>query len=165
MLISLVSEDEVTMSQNGDKYSAEEWHERNFLMDCPGKWEYSFYVEHDNSVCGFIIGTLDKEGNVHINRFLINKNYQGKGFGKELLYHLEKKAQINGIKEINLFVNVNNLHSIQFYELNGFKMIVGVELEKKLKATCRTGFLNDKVLDAKNNSFLYYMKKELKEIK
>lgn len=49
--------------------------------------------------------------------------YQHKGYGKQLMKHLEQKAMENGCETIGLEVRVSNADAIRLYESQGFSVI------------------------------------------
>lgn len=98
----------------------ERWDERHFLMDLAGKWENSFIILQDNKIAGFIICSVKNGDILHIHRFAVKKEYQGKGIGTMLLEHVFKNAN-NNIKCVSLKVSKNNRPLQKFYENRGFK--------------------------------------------
>jgi ribosomal-protein-alanine N-acetyltransferase len=63
----------------------------------------------------------------------IDNAYQEKGYGSQLLKESIKDLQKNKISCINLYVNVKNFKSFDFYKTNGFKII------DELKDICGKG--------------------------
>ena len=49
--------------------------------------------------------------------------YQHRGYGKQLMKHLEQKAMENGCETIGLEVRVSNADAIRLYESQGFSVI------------------------------------------
>ena len=63
----------------------EYWSENNFILDLPGKWDYSICITNkSNKLIGYIIAS-EKNDCVHIHKFMVNENYRNKKIGKTLL--------------------------------------------------------------------------------
>ncbi|WP_010297987.1 GNAT family N-acetyltransferase [Clostridium senegalense] len=78
----------------------------------------------DNLLVGYAMYGMEKTiGNVWIDRFMIDKDFQGKGYGSQCI-----KALINHVKniyncnEIRLSTHLNNKFAQKFYEKIGFKI-------------------------------------------
>jgi len=69
-----------------------------------------------------------KKGSYGILSIAVSSDYQGHGYGYQLLLHAEKLALLKKYEWMNLSVDVDNMQAIQFYERNGWKKITdGVE--------------------------------------
>ena len=70
---------------------------------------------------------------LHIN---ILEDYQGKGYGTELMNTLLLKLKEKGIKGVMLLAAEGNAGAVKFYKRNGFKTFVtapgGVAMGRKL---------------------------------
>lgn len=96
------------------------WEEDNYLVDLPKKYDFSIMMIKDNQLLGFIICSKKNES-IHINRFIINTNNLGQGFGTILLNEF-----INRVKESFLFVSLKVLKdskAVDFYKKNAFNII------------------------------------------
>lgn len=80
------------------------------------KSQYFIVAEKKNKILGF--ASLGKEG--HVEMIYIHKDYQGKGIGKELLKHIEEKAEKKGEK--CLFSNVS-ITAKPFFKRMGFSTL------------------------------------------
>lgn len=80
-------------------------------------------IKNDNKVIGSTVVEYNKsEKFAMVNQFLINEDYQGKGFGKKSLKQLiNYLKKIRKIKEIRLFVVLENKIAINLYESLGFR--------------------------------------------
>ena len=58
----------------------------------------------------------------HITLLMIDPDYQGQGFGKQLLQALLKKAITLQLERATLEVNVNNIQAIALYQKAGFQV-------------------------------------------
>ena len=73
---------------------------------------------YEEKLIGFIWGYLIDNQTIHINYFVVNKNYRNNGIGGNLL-----NKMIDNNMDINCFellVNINNYKGIKFYQKNGF---------------------------------------------
>ena len=57
----------------------------------------------------------------YINQIMISKNYQGKGYGKDLIGYIKDVAKRENIKQVGLDVWLFNKGAIKFFENQGFK--------------------------------------------
>lgn len=91
-------------------------------------------IYKDTSMVGFASYILDEEGDMNLYKFMIGKQYQGKGYGKEALIHLMDiiiKETPN--REVWLSLHPNNAVAIKLYCNYGFKQqITGLEAEDEI---------------------------------
>lgn len=75
------------------------------------------YIEENDRVIS--CGRLQNNGNEvgQIRYMAVDKNYQGKGFGKVILQKLEEEGKKIGLKKIELQAREN---AVRFYEANGY---------------------------------------------
>jgi diamine N-acetyltransferase len=80
-------------------------------------------IYNDETIVGFIMYKLDMEKQeLYLCRFMIDVQYQGKGYGKESLDLLKSIAEkVSGINKIELSTKPDNHHGIKIYEKAGFK--------------------------------------------
>jgi len=80
-------------------------------------------IYNDEAMVGFIMYKLDLEKQeLYLCRFMIDMQYQGKGYGKESLDLLKSIAgKATGINKIELSTKPDNHHGIKVYEQAGFK--------------------------------------------
>jgi diamine N-acetyltransferase len=75
----------------------------------------------DEKIIGLITHALDPDENIHyINRFMIDENYQGKGYGKCALKLLIKKLKAEGVKTLDIIHHSDNDSAIKLYNSLGF---------------------------------------------
>ncbi|MFX0029350.1 MAG: GNAT family N-acetyltransferase [Candidatus Hermodarchaeota archaeon] len=75
-----------------------------------------------NEIIGFIIAIRDKIDRINIINFLIDPNFQNKGYGALLLQNIiERIKQIKEVKKVVLNVQVSNTAAIKLYEKFNFK--------------------------------------------
>lgn len=90
--------------------------------------QWSFYgIYEQDTLIGFAMHGVQKFGmlpysQVWLDRFMIDYNYQGKGYGKKSLeYILEKMQEEYECKKIYLSVHETNEAAIGLYEKLGFR--------------------------------------------
>jgi diamine N-acetyltransferase len=77
----------------------------------------------DEKIIGFITHALDADDNIYyINRFMIDENYQGKGYGRKALSLLIEKLKNNGVKRLEIIHKPDNYSAIKLYESLGFTL-------------------------------------------
>lgn len=77
----------------------------------------------DNQMIGYAMHGMDSAKNVWLDRFMIDRRYQHKGYGTQALTQLLDKMKTGypGRKHILLSVEKHNASAIQMYEKFGFK--------------------------------------------
>ncbi|MBS1493105.1 MAG: GNAT family N-acetyltransferase [Bacteroidetes bacterium] len=82
-----------------------------------------FGIYLDNKIIGFITHALDPDDKIYyINRFMIDENYQGKGYGKYALQLMIEKLKNMGVKVLDILHNPNNHNAIKLYKSLGFEL-------------------------------------------
>lgn len=117
---------EIKESQEGYVESPEESYEdmKNHAWNID--WNIDCICAEGN-VVGYAMTGMNKQSkDVWIDRFMIDKHYQGRGYGKKaftkILDKLNKIRNANGGKYILLSVEKHNECAIKMYEKFGFKM-------------------------------------------
>jgi len=91
-------------------------------------------IYKDNIMVGFASYILDEEGDMNLYKLMIDKHYQGKGYGKEsliLVMDIIRKETKN--KEVWLSLHPNNTVAIKLYNKFGFKKeVTGLETEDEI---------------------------------
>lgn len=81
-------------------------------------------ISDGDCLIGFAMYGKSESDHVWLDRFMIDKNYQGKGYGKLVLPLLIKKIKAEFNADIlYLSVNERNKIAINLYKKNGFKFI------------------------------------------
>jgi GNAT superfamily N-acetyltransferase len=90
-------------------------------------------AEYENKGGIFALGLLEykliaiggylpiSKDTVELNHLRVVKNYQGKGYGGELLEYLEQSAQNDGFKKIVLDTLEDREKTLRFYQNRGYK--------------------------------------------
>lgn len=81
-----------------------------------------FIIEESDYVIGYIRYRFYKNGRVHINELIIDRNFRGIGVGTKLVK--ESIKRLNGIKTVTLTVQAKNKRAIRVYRSLGFKEVV-----------------------------------------
>lgn len=77
----------------------------------------------DEKIIGLITHALDPDENIYyINRFMIDENYQGKGYGRAALKMMIEKLKNDGVKVLDIIHNPNNHSAIKLYASLGFEL-------------------------------------------
>lgn len=77
-------------------------------------------AEINRKIIGFIIGIKISKTSAKISMMAVNENYRRKKTGSLLLNKLIVQLIREGITQIDLEVNTNNIAAIQFYKRHGF---------------------------------------------
>lgn len=106
-----------------DKWTIETAYNRLMQMvNCEGF--YGLMLKESDNIIGIILGNHEyyfTGMQFLIKEFCIDPNFQGKGFGKELLNEFSARLKENGIKEIYLFTSKEQsafYKKHDFWELN-----------------------------------------------
>ena len=83
---------------------------------------YGYVLEENNNIIGFLSFIFDGE-NIDILYFLIDKSYEGKGYGTKLLNDTLNLIFSYGAKNCTLDVRKSNLRAINVYNKLGFREI------------------------------------------
>ncbi|HMS64025.1 MAG TPA: GNAT family N-acetyltransferase [Ignavibacteria bacterium] len=79
-------------------------------------------IYNDETMVGFIMYAKDPErGNYYINRFMIDKNYQRKGFGREALKLLLAHLKETGVEAVDILHRPDNHDAVKLYRELGFE--------------------------------------------
>ena len=80
----------------------------------------SLVLRDEKNILGYaffsVIGT-----DAHLLNITVSKDYQGKGYGKKILFKVIFQSKVLGATIIFLEVRVSNHRAINFYEKFGFK--------------------------------------------
>ena len=81
------------------------------------------YLQYDDDkLVGFVMSyykEFDDLKALYIEEIVVFKEYQNKGYGKQMMNHIEKEAINSGVEHIEL-LSVNDEHHKHFYESLGY---------------------------------------------
>ncbi|MEW6244344.1 MAG: GNAT family N-acetyltransferase [Bacillota bacterium] len=97
-----------------------------FLRYAAAERNSFFVLELDGKVIGYNINTLRDNGEAHIGRLAVARQYQGRGFGAKLLAQAVQYLRSQGATRFNLGTQADNLRSQRLYERFGFQKIGNV---------------------------------------
>ena len=90
---------------------------------------HSFYLLEEEGLIGFVgVEPNIEEGYAFVHKLYILPEYQGQGFGKVLMNHVQDLSTKMGINEIRLNVNRTN-EAVQFYKKNGFEILKTIDID------------------------------------
>lgn len=95
----------------------------------PDQYVWSI-VDESNHKIG-VLWVQVKEGKAFILDFIIDKEYRGKGLGKETLIALDDKLKSMGAESVALHVFGDNISAQELYKKMGFK-ITDIQMKKDL---------------------------------
>jgi ribosomal protein S18 acetylase RimI-like enzyme len=98
------------------------WTLDNFLMELNHKWDYCLVAFIGNQIVGFVICSAKAE-NLHIHRFAVLPEYQGREIGTSLIEHLFINCNEHNIKYVTVKSKKSNEKAQRFYERRSFKRI------------------------------------------
>ena len=100
------------------------------------------------NIIGFVIIVKDRKDRANIINFLIDPEYQNKGFGSTLLnYVIEKIKKLKEIKKIILNVKSKNSLAIKLYEKFNFNKVQKIDNYYRSK---ESAYLMEKDIEDKN---------------
>ncbi|MDF1616960.1 GNAT family N-acetyltransferase [Petrocella sp. FN5] len=92
--------------------------------ECAFCQENKYFVisEREGNVAGYILFTINENSSI-IELIAVDENYQGQRVGKSLIHSMESFAIDQGIKDIKVGTQVNNISAAQFYNAMDFKYV------------------------------------------
>ncbi len=93
-----------------------------------------FAIYNNDCMVGFTSYILDDDGDMNLARFMIDKNYQGKGYGKLALKEVIELIKNNfDNEEVWISIHPKNTNGIKLYIGVGFKVTeTGLESEDEI---------------------------------
>lgn len=81
----------------------------------------TYTIQIDDTVIGFACFVLDETGDLNLIKFMIDHQFQGKGYGKEgLIKLLQMKSVSSDVQDLWLSVHCENMSAISLYKKVGF---------------------------------------------
>jgi len=69
-----------------------------------------------------------------VNYLAVDPGTRGKGYGRELMGHIEQLLEASGCPKINLQVRADNTEAIDFYRALGYEVDAAISMGKRLIA-------------------------------
>ena len=98
-----------------------EWQHSNFLLELPGKYEFSFALYQAKSLCGFCIASGKPPDIYYIHLMFINQEFRSLGLGRKMLDHARNICEDRSLAKIKLRCTETNNLAHKFYLEYGFK--------------------------------------------
>ena len=76
--------------------------------------------DNKRDIIGFVVTTVEGS-NCHITSFGVDKQFRRFGVGTKIIKYLVELCIKNKLEDITLFVHIENISGIKFYERFGFK--------------------------------------------
>ncbi|MCQ2079643.1 MAG: GNAT family N-acetyltransferase [archaeon] len=89
-----------------------------FMMQWPAG--QAIACDFTGRVVGYLAGSRLPNGRAAISLFCVDESVRGKGVGSMMLNHFRQASMMEGYREIQLEVKVNNDSAIEFYRRRGF---------------------------------------------
>jgi ribosomal protein S18 acetylase RimI-like enzyme len=101
----------------------EYWDATHFLIDLPGKFQYSCYaLTEADKLAGYIISSTPDPSSAHIHKFMIAGKLRGRKIGQRLLCFFEENVRKSNLSVITLKVLEDNMDAVRFYARHGFEV-------------------------------------------
>lgn len=101
-----------------------------FLEFLEGKHKSNTWILNDlrGNLVGYIsLIDMPKEESMEIWSICVDPDFQGKGYGKNMMDFAEKVAKQNKRKKLILVTNIKNQTSVPFYKKQGYKIVKEIE--------------------------------------
>jgi ribosomal protein S18 acetylase RimI-like enzyme len=101
----------------------EENYEKKVFLNIRQRWPEGFLIiKNKGNIVGVCCGAILPNEKLRILILVLKDNYQGKGFGKQLMSLMIKESSIFGVKKVTLEVRKDS-KAITFYRKLGFSSV------------------------------------------
>lgn len=93
----------------------------------------TFVLEVDSEVAGFVMATIEFSSvgkSVYVNELWLKKKFQSKGYGRQLMEHMENYYRKKGAKNVWLITNQKS-NAFKFYNKMKYKVAKDARLVSK----------------------------------
>jgi len=115
---------EIVLAKRGWKFEPEGKHSiiRNIEAEfCSNRGGFWLYTMDDRIIGTIALRQIDKSNNIgEIKSMYVLPNYQGKGYGKELLTYTLGQAKNLGYEYVRLDTTLDSERAIKLYKMAGF---------------------------------------------
>jgi len=116
---------------------------KEYLLDVSKDWPEGFLVAKVNEeIVGYIIGSKEKEVGLIIS-IAVKKEWRQKGIGGRLMTTLFENFKKEKVKIVFLHTREDNIETIKFYKMFGFKIR---ELVENYYSNKENAYLMEKIL-------------------
>lgn len=105
---------------NKENFTSDAWELKAFERELELDYSYPFVLEKEGKIIGYII-LWQVYDEANLMTFAVKKEYQGQGYGKELLKSAIEYFR-GRVKRISLDVRRSNIKAIRLYQSLGFKI-------------------------------------------
>lgn len=101
----------------------EENYEKKVFLNIRQRWPEGFLIiKNKGNIVGVCCGAILPNEKLRILILVLQEDYQGKGFGKQLMSLMIKESSIFGVKKVTLEVRKDS-KAITFYRKLGFSSV------------------------------------------
>tara|TARA_B110000438_G_scaffold26510_1_gene25259 strand:- start:6938 stop:7378 length:441 start_codon:yes stop_codon:yes gene_type:complete len=101
----------------------EENYEKKVFLNIRQRWPEGFLIiKNKENIVGVCCGAILPNEKLRILILVLQEDYQGKGFGKQLMSLMIKESSIFGVKKVTLEVRKDS-KAITFYRKLGFSSV------------------------------------------
>ena len=112
--------DSIVLIENQNSHNP--WSKNQFAESILNTANLCYSISINDQIVGFLLA-MPAIDTADIMNFSINKDCQGKGYGKKLLHFLIKELKDRMIRQLILEVRVSNQTAISFYLKHSFEKI------------------------------------------
>lgn len=111
-----------TRFQYSDLYGWKKENKEYFLLELPGKWQYSYIVLNQNDeICMVCINSLKNGDSVHFHSVYVEEKFRNRNLTKYVLIRTAQTAIENGIEKLSLYCHRKNHSAFSLYYKSGFR--------------------------------------------
>lgn len=124
MITRLMNEDDipdVLKISNSHFKGNESWDYKSFISELSNHLAHCFVIEDNSNILGFA-NVWIVAGEANINSIAVNKIFQSKGIGSQILHSILEYCIKNSTNEITLEVRKSNIRAQKLYEKYGFNI-------------------------------------------
>lgn len=99
------------------------WSKEQFLADLNLEHSHYLILMENNQCIGFVSYHLILD-QVEITHLIVNKSFQKRGYGKQLLKELDDRLRRQGIQQVFLEVRCSNIVAKKMYQKYGFEKVM-----------------------------------------
>lgn len=138
-LSDLLELEHLVYLKRGHLYSTEEWEERHFLAELPGKFDLSYGVVKENKLIAFLIVSEPIPGVCHVHRVAVHPKHPGHNMGRKLMLKVyESWKSMPQYKTITAIIRSDHKLSLPFAKLLGARIADKLYMTRQFTEMGRT---------------------------